>query len=249
MSTSLGCNDGECVSPALRALVLFNLDSTNHCCQNNIIPFNQVHKFIVSLFNCSKFDSFKHADITGIHCVTTAFNDNKTILVTSNSYFHKRVTQVTQINQGILWQNNGTSLQWRHNEHYGVSNHRGLVCLLKRLFRHTSKKTSKLHVTGLCGWNRKYFHLMTSSCIVGYGKGYQNYGDPILKNGRRRIQTSRTLVSDLAINIINFIALANYSNFGSPKYTKKLLHPGMMSLFCDYFYFISPRGLRTGCLA
>ena len=27
---------------------------------------------------------------------------------------------------------------------------------------------------------------------------------------------------------------------------KRLLHPGMMCLFCDYF--ISPRGLRTGCL-
>ena len=39
----------------------------------------------------------------------------------------------------------------------------------------------------------------------------------------------------------------------TPKYidtllAKKLLHPGMMCLFCDYFYFISPRGLRTGCL-
>ena len=29
---------------------------------------------------------------------------------------------------------------------------------------------------------------------------------------------------------------------------KRLLHPGMMCLFCDYFYFISPRGLRTGCV-
>ena len=29
---------------------------------------------------------------------------------------------------------------------------------------------------------------------------------------------------------------------------KRLLHPGMMCLFCDYFYSISPRGLRTGCL-
>ena len=28
---------------------------------------------------------------------------------------------------------------------------------------------------------------------------------------------------------------------------KRLLHPGIMCLFCDYFYFISPRGLRTGC--
>ena len=42
-----------------------------------------------------------------------------------------------------------SSLQWRHNELDGVSNHR-LDCLLNRLFRRRSKKTSKLRVTGLC---------------------------------------------------------------------------------------------------
>ena len=45
------------------------------------------------------------------------------------------------------------SLQWRHNEHNGVSNHRRLYCLLSRLFRHRSKKTSKPRVTGLCAGN------------------------------------------------------------------------------------------------
>ena len=43
----------------------------------------------------------------------------------------------------------GTPLQWRQNERDGVSNHRRLDCLLNRLFRHRSKKTSKLRVTGL----------------------------------------------------------------------------------------------------
>ena len=42
------------------------------------------------------------------------------------------------------------SLQWRHNEHHGVSNHQPHNCLLNRLFSHRSKKTSKLRVTGLC---------------------------------------------------------------------------------------------------
>ena len=42
------------------------------------------------------------------------------------------------------------SLQWRHNEHYGFSNHQRLDCLLNRLFRRRSKKASKLRVTGLC---------------------------------------------------------------------------------------------------
>ena len=42
------------------------------------------------------------------------------------------------------------SLQWRHNEHDGVSNHWRFHCLLNRLFRPRSKKTSKLRVAGLC---------------------------------------------------------------------------------------------------
>ena len=42
------------------------------------------------------------------------------------------------------------ALQWCHDERDGVSNHRRLDCLLKRLFSRRSKKASKLHVTGLC---------------------------------------------------------------------------------------------------
>ena len=45
------------------------------------------------------------------------------------------------------------SLQWRHNEHDGVSNHQPHDCILNRLFRRRSKKTSKLRVTGLCAGN------------------------------------------------------------------------------------------------
>ena len=41
------------------------------------------------------------------------------------------------------------SLQWRHNERDSVSNHQPHDCLLNRLFRRRSKKTSKLRVTGL----------------------------------------------------------------------------------------------------
>ena len=45
------------------------------------------------------------------------------------------------------------TLHWRHNDHDGVSNHQPHGCLLNRLFRRRSKKTSKLHVTGLCVGN------------------------------------------------------------------------------------------------
>ena len=45
------------------------------------------------------------------------------------------------------------SSPWRHNWHDGVSNHQPHDCLLNRLFKHKSKKTSKLRVTGLCVGN------------------------------------------------------------------------------------------------
>ena len=68
------------------------------------------------------------------------------------------------------------ALQWHHDEHNGVLNHRRVNCLLNRFFRCRSKKISKLRVTGLCEGNsavtggfphkgpvtRKMFHLMTS---------------------------------------------------------------------------------------
>ena len=43
----------------------------------------------------------------------------------------------------------GGALQWRHNEIDCVSNHQHLDCLLNRLLRCTSKKTSKLCFTRL----------------------------------------------------------------------------------------------------
>ena len=44
-------------------------------------------------------------------------------------------------------------LQWRHNERDRVSDHQPHDCLLNRLFRRRSTKTSKLRVTGLCAGN------------------------------------------------------------------------------------------------
>ena len=80
------------------------------------------------------------------------------------------------------------SLQWRHNGHDSVSNHQPHDCLLNRLFRRRSKKTSKFRVTGLCAGNPlgtgefpakngqlrgKCFHLMTSWCDVFLGSAHQ----------------------------------------------------------------------------
>ena len=54
---------------------------------------------------------------------------------------------------GELVQYHRCSLQWRHNGRNGVSNNKPYDCLLNRLFRGRSKKTSKLRVTGLCTRN------------------------------------------------------------------------------------------------
>ena len=45
------------------------------------------------------------------------------------------------------------ALQWRHNGRDSVSNHQPHDCLLNRVLRRRSKKTSKLRVTGLCAGN------------------------------------------------------------------------------------------------
>ena len=44
-------------------------------------------------------------------------------------------------------------LQWDHNGRDGVSNHQLHGCLLNRLLRRRSKKTSKLRGTGFCVGN------------------------------------------------------------------------------------------------
>ena len=68
-------------------------------------------------------------------------------------------------------------LQWRHNDHDGVSNHKPHGCLLNHLFRRRSKKTSKSSASLAFVWGirdrwiprtkgqlrGKCFHLMTSS--------------------------------------------------------------------------------------
>ena len=56
--------------------------------------------------------------------------------------------QATYIADRTKW-----PLQWHHNGLDGVSNHQSHGCLLDRLFRRSSKKTSKLRFTGLCEGN------------------------------------------------------------------------------------------------
>ena len=52
----------------------------------------------------------------------------------------------------VIW-GSAPALQWRHNDRDDISNHRRLDCLLNRLFKRRSKKTSKFRVIGFCEGN------------------------------------------------------------------------------------------------
>ena len=64
-----------------------------------------------------------------------------------------RVTSLLYICRKCQWTRNATTLRWRHNGRDSVSNQQPHDCFLNRLFRHKSKKTSKLRVTGLYAGN------------------------------------------------------------------------------------------------
>ena len=59
-----------------------------------------------------------------------------------------RLLNFSLLTGAVIWVTKYNPLQWRHNDHDGVSNHQSQGCLLNRLFRPRSKKTSKLRVTG-----------------------------------------------------------------------------------------------------
>ena len=66
------------------------------------------------------------------------------------TYFSIRIAVFHPQKLDISWcRSTKQTLQWRHNGRDSVSNHQLHHCLLDRLFRRRSKKTSKLRVTGL----------------------------------------------------------------------------------------------------
>ena len=60
---------------------------------------------------------------------------------------------IIQLGSVITWLNTILSLHWCHNERDDISNHQPHHCLLNRILRCRSKKTSKLCVTGLNAGN------------------------------------------------------------------------------------------------
>ena len=80
------------------------------------------------------------------------------------------------------------TLHWRHNDHDGVSNHQPHGCLLSRLFRRRSKKTSKLRVTGLCLGNSP--GPVNSPHIGPVTRKMFPFDDVIMKRWYSRLHTS-----------------------------------------------------------
>ena len=76
------------------------------------------------------------------------------------------------------WQINFLTLQCRHNECDDVSNHRRLDCLINRLFRRRSKKTSKLRVTGL--WEGNYAKPVYGVATIYHQVRWVRWGHPSL---------------------------------------------------------------------
>ena len=61
--------------------------------------------------------------------------------------FSWKVSVIKKLFASVL---TGAILLWCHNKHDGISNHQPHKCLLNRLFRRRSKKTSNHRITGLC---------------------------------------------------------------------------------------------------
>ena len=106
------------------------------------------HVSIYGYDNCCNSKTFHlklHKNI--IH----RFKSSGAFFETPTSTRTKRIA----IEDHVLWRPWGFYpwLHWRHNDHDGVSNHQHHGCLLNRLFRRRSKKTSKLRVTSLCVGN------------------------------------------------------------------------------------------------
>ena len=152
-----------------------NLDQ---CCPRSLLPFGVTRPqwdqypygcvvlCLVVLYRSSVWAPIQYKDVSyqyrKSHC------GDKTVV--RSSYLHNGICYTAKMsslespdlylpiccsNASLTWGQSydHQSLQSRHNEPDGVSNHQRLNCLLDRLFRCRSQKTSKLHVTGPCEGN------------------------------------------------------------------------------------------------
>ena len=100
---------------------------------------------------CTQLGMFVYLlKITFFKCL---FNDGRQDFDSHNSTINDFTHGTRMLLQQVLNCKRTHPLRWRHNGRDSVSNHQPHDCLLHRLFRRRSKKTSKLRVTGLCVGN------------------------------------------------------------------------------------------------
>ena len=99
-----------------------------------------------------------------------------------------------------------STLQWRHNERDGVSNHQHHDCLLNGLFRRRSKKTSRLRVTGLCAGNSHRWPVYSPHKWPVTRKMY--HFDDVQGRGLRQFDCSRP-VKTQSCHDANFVVSAD----------------------------------------
>ena len=100
---------------------------------------------------CMQLNGVKYILLDTCMCSRTVQSDNECC---HRQYSYVMILHVTYF-LVFPWHvaHNWFALRWRHNGCDSVSNHQPRECLLRRLIRRTSKKTSKLRVTGLCAGN------------------------------------------------------------------------------------------------
>ena len=84
------------------------------------------------------------------HAFTNLIDGMQLILLSYNRVSTRDWCKITIAKKWCHSHVTDKSLRWRHNWRDNVSNHQPQDCLLNRLCRRRSKKTSKLRVTGLC---------------------------------------------------------------------------------------------------
>ena len=97
--------------------------------------------------------SWDHGLLRPYHSLVQRYNyvgaSEAILLWVNDKHWPSDTHNVTAAKQNKI----SASLLWRHNDRGGVSDHQLHDCLLSRLFRRRSKKTSKIRVTGLCVGN------------------------------------------------------------------------------------------------
>ena len=102
---------------------------------------------VASLFIINNYFSFSGVD------TNPSLPSNSSFRISLPNIYMRRYVEAINLPMNDDARSVTCPSHWRHNDHDGASNHQPHCCLLNRLFRRRSKKTTKLRVTGLCAGN------------------------------------------------------------------------------------------------